>query len=387
MLNEMVINPNLLAESPSLELLRIIGSPLAPNEEARPDVEESLGLYNLAMKNKISLLYLETLERQRKLRELEEKYNEAKAEYLTFIDEVTRISRVLEDGGISFAIYKTIRPYPALPNDIDIITIGDSDMYRKAAETLLRSHYSVDFPGIVETESLTDDEAYQRASRLATKPTFHKGNHISPTATSFVTPENNILIDLRKELAMNYTLWMDKNNFGEHIIRTKLSSGREIKILTPELDLACIIAHTFTEGLYLLGDYYTFLFHLSKMGRSEINGFANIVRENRITFAARAFTTITAGLYQAAYGKIPEELYTIYDKFGSNNNELKNIIRNDFRTPHRYKIVTTVRTLLEKTRGGRFRRSILRQMLSMLNPMQVKLVIVELIKKLTRETY
>lgn len=387
MFNGIVPNSNLLLENPSLKLLRTIGSPLVEGEEAPAAGEESLELYNLAVKNRISMLYLETLQRQGKLSKLAAKYEEEKAKYLTFIDEVARVSRVLDDGGINFAIYKTIRPYPALLNDIDIITMDDDDMYKKAAEMLLRSHYNVGLPGIVDTESLTDDAAYQRAAKLATKPTSHKGAHISPTSTSFVAPGNNILIDLRKELAMNYTLWMDKNKFRDHIISTKLSNGEEIKTLRPELDLACIVAHSFTEHLYLLGDYYTFLFQLSKMGGSEIDQFASMVKENRITLAARVFTTITAGLCQAAYGVIPKALYVIGEKFGSDNNELKNMVRNNFNIPHRYKMLTLARFLLEKTREGRARKGILRQMLSMLNPMQAKLVIRLLIDKRRKEIY
>ncbi len=385
--NGIVLDQELLLQNLSLKLIRTIGSPFVPGEEIPAADKESLELYCLAVNNKIPVLYLEALHQQGKLGELEEKYSEWKAKYPVFIDEVEKVSKVLEDGGVSFAIYKTIKPYPALLNDIDLLIMGDNYMYRKAAEILLRAHYSVELPGIVEAESLTDDEAYKRAARLATKPTSRKGEHISPTSTNFVTPDHNILIDLRKELAMNYTLWMDKNNFREYIIRAKLCSGGEIKTLTPELDLACTVAHTFSEHLYLLGDYYTFLFQLSKMGEREVNEFANIVRDNEIAFAARVFITITAALYQAAHGVLPKELQVMCDKFGSDNNELKNIIRNNFHTPHRYKIITIVKTLLEKTKDRKFRRSVLKQILSMISPAQAKLVIGELIKKRKKEAY
>ena len=383
--NGIAFNQSLLADSPSIKLVRIIGSPLS--QEVTPDdSEESLDLYDLAVKNKIPMLYLGALQQNGRLNELKGIYQDGKAEQVIFLNEMTKVSGVLEDGGVNFSVYKTIKPYPALLNDIDLVIMDDSDMYRKAAETLLKAHYTVELP-VVETESLTDDDSYKRAARLATTPIFLKGEHISPTSTSFVTPDHNLLIDLRKELAMNYVLWMDKDNFGEHIIKTRLSNGKEVKNLAPELDLACTVAHSLAEHLYLLGDYYTFLFHLSKMGEAEVNNFFNMVRRSRITFAATAFITVTAALYQVAHGTLPEKLRVMCDIFGSDTNELKNLAKNKFRIPHRYRIVTTVKALLEHIPEGKFRRSVLRQMLSMVNPTQAKMVISELVNRRKKEVY
>jgi len=382
-----VLNSSLLPENPSLKLLRIIGSPFALNKEASSNSEESLELYNLAVKNKISMLYLEALKQQRRLHRLEAKYEEERAKYLTFINEVAKVSRVLEAAGIRFAVYKTIKPYPALPNDIDIIILGDNSVYEKAAEVLLRAHYEVALPGVVKTESLTNDDAYKRAARLATKPTSYKHEHISPAATNFIETEHNTSIDLHREIAMNYTVYMDKKNFEGHVVRTSLNNGEEIKTLAPDLDLACTVVHSLMEHLYLLGGYYTFLFQLLKMDESGIGEFVNIIKENKITLAAKAFTTVTAGLCRAAYGVIPEKVYTISDKLDLDTSELENITNNDFNTPHRYKIQTIARVLMEKNKEARFRRSVLKQLMSMMNPMQAKLIISELVNMRRRKAY
>ena len=61
--------------------------------------------------------------------------------------------------------------------------------------------------------------------------------------------------------------------------------------------------------------------------------------------------------------------------------------KNDFNSPHRYKISTIARTLLEKTKEKRFSESVLIQMLNMLNPKLLKLVVSSLIDRRRREIY
>ena len=386
-INKMDSNSNTLLPNPSLDLLRVSGSPLTPEKKAIYNNQQALELYRLAVKNKIPMLYLETLQQQGKLSELEATYEEGKANYSIFIEGVATVSKVLEVAGVKFVIYKTIKPYPAVPNDIDILIMGDDNAYRHAAETLLRARYNVAQPGIIDVDALTDNEAYRKAARLATKPSGHKHEHISPTSTTFIAPGNKIVIDLRKELAANHTLWMDKNNFKEPITRTKLSSGEEINQLTPELELATIMMHSLKEQLYLLGDFYTLLFWLSKADERRMESLINIIKENRITAAARAFIAVSAALYQAAFGLIPEEVHMLSNKLGADATESENIVRNNFNTPHRYRLLTAAKVFLEKAKEGSFRRSALRQILSMLNPMQAKLVVSELIYMNRRDVY
>ena len=57
----------------TIKLLRVIGSPFAPDREAElpENKQEALELYNYAIKNKIGLLYLEALKDSGKLEEFE----------------------------------------------------------------------------------------------------------------------------------------------------------------------------------------------------------------------------------------------------------------------------------------------------------------------------
>ena len=69
----------------TIKLLRTIGSPLLSNKPPFVNGIESSELYDLAVKNKISLLYLEALKQQGKLNKLKMKYDEDNTKYLKFL--------------------------------------------------------------------------------------------------------------------------------------------------------------------------------------------------------------------------------------------------------------------------------------------------------------
>ena len=55
----------------------------------------------------------------------------------------------------------------------------------------------------------------------------------------------------------------------------RIQSGAEVRVKTPtpELDLGIVIIHSLTEYLYLLGEYYSFLYTLARMNEGEIDEF------------------------------------------------------------------------------------------------------------------
>lgn len=55
--------------------------------------------------------------------------------------------------------------------------------------------------------------------------------------------------------------------------------------------------------------------------------------------------------------------------------------------PHRYSTLTIGRTLLEKTKEKRFRRSVATQMLKMANPKLTKFIVSEFIERRKRDYY
>ena len=375
--------------SRSIKLLRTIGSPLQPTTKISEEDNESSELYDHAVKNKIPLLYLESLKQQEELNKLKSKYKEEYARYLKFLDGVARVSEVLNAADIEYAIFKTIKPFPTVHGDADIIVLGDDGMYERAVEYLLKAGYASQLPGLVDVKALTNEEDYRKAAKILVKPTHGKYGlgHISPTGTDLVDPERIIDIDLQKELALSYVIYMDKNNFKGHITEVELLNGAKIKTPTPELDLAIVIAHSLAEQMYLLGEYYAFLYRLSEMDEKGFNNFIDILKENKLTIAAKSFVTITAVLCEGAYGEVPEKVEGLLDEFGYEQSEAKRLVKSDFKVPHRYGGLALSKVVLEKMKEKRFRRSVALQLIKMVDPKLMRLVVRSLIEMRKREYY
>ena len=376
---------------PTIKLLRTVGSPFFSTTEACKQYNESLELYNHAVKNKIPLLYLETLKQQENLNELKSKYEEEYARYLKFLDGVTRVSEVLNAADIEYAIFKTIKPFPTVHGDADIIVMGDDGMYKRAVEYLLKAGYTPQLSGFVDVETLTSKEDYRKAAKTLVKPTHGGGKHglghISPTGTDLVDPERIIDIDLQKELALNYVIYMDKNKFRGYITEITLPNGAKIKTPTSELDMAIVIAHSLAEQMYLLGEYYAFLYRLSEMDGMGLNNFIDILKENKLTTAAKSFITITAVLCEEACGKVPKKIEELLDEFGYDAAEAGRLVKSGFKVPHRYGWSTLIKIFIEKMEEKRFRRSVLVQMVRMLDPRLMRLVIAYVAEMRRREYY
>jgi len=366
-------------ENPTLDLLRTIGSPFIPPETSYG--EESWGTYQHAVKNKIPLLYLEAIKQQGKLKKLKANYDEECARHRRFIDAIAKVSGLFEAANIEYAIFKTIKPYRGVPNDVDLIIIGDDAAYRKAVEVLLRACYVPFVPHyLVDMSTLGTNDSYMRAAEVLSKPTCGK-DHVSPTGTGFVDPEYNIDVDPQKELAISYLVYMDKNRFKGNMIQVELPNGSSTNALRPELDLACVLAHSLIEHTCLLGDYYTVLYRLSKMDEAQMRAFAHVVRENNITMAAKSCFSVVTELHRAAHGEVPGKLAAISDELGIVASEIKNVIKNGFTTPHKYNKSTVARLYMEKLHENRFRRSLALQMFHTLDPRLLKMTIADLIER------
>lgn len=375
-----------ISESPAIKLLKIIGCPLLPESQLPVEDSESPELYDYAVRNKIPLLYLEALKRRGELDKLKPQYEERAQKYITFINGISKVSRVFETANIEYAAFKTIKPYATVPGDIDIVIMGNNDNYKKAVEALLRAHYVPEMSDVVSVEALTSDDMYEEAAERLSRPTYG-GRHISPSGADFIDTENNVDIDLQKELAVSYIIWLDKDRFRGNIIDAELSNGGKVKTLTPQFDLAVVITHSIIEQLCLLSDYYTLLFFLAQMGERESNDFLRIVKANNLVAATKSFIGVAAALSEAAHGSIPSKMQELINELGYYTREAESLRNKNFLMPHRYKVSTLTRFLRGKLKERKFRDSLLTQMVRMLRPALARQVFSEVIYRRRRETY
>ena len=358
--------------NPTLKLLKIVGSPFASRQKRYlPESRsEALELHTYATKNKIGLLYLEALKEQGKLEEFELKrrYEEEKKKHDEQLITASRISKLFNSFGVNYAIFKSIMPFPAVPNDVDIIHLGSDKEYKKAVEIMLRSGYT-EVKGPV-------DEGSQLMFHDARDGILEPHPH-----------EKDVYdIDLYQKIAASYVLYLDKRKFEKTVTEMDIM-GAKIKVLRQEAELVAIIIHSIIPEQLLTGlAYYATLHHLIDESFN-LNDFIHITKENNVTFSVKAHCSLVAELHRAAYGFVPEKVEEILIKLGDEQKERKILAKNDFQMPHKYSLSAVLRILLEKMRERGFRRSVLKQMVFMLNPRLAKWVIWNVIWRRRRETY
>jgi hypothetical protein len=329
-----------------------------------------LELYASATKNKIGLLYLEALNDQGKLEEfgLKLKCQEEKKKHNEQLITASRVSKLFNSSCVNYAIFKSIMPFPATPNDVDIIHFGTDEEFERATEIMLQSNY-VEVNGQADAEQRMFHDA--RDGKLNPHP-----------------KEKDVYdVDLYQKVSASYVLYLDKIKLGKYVTEVDRSDIK-IKVLRPEAELVTIIIHSIIpEMLCTLFVYYATLYHLERMNSEETNRFIEIAKENNVTFSVKAHFSLVAELHKAVHGFVPEKIEKILGELGDKTREKRFLLKNNFRMPHRYSWYAVIRTLLEKGKEDEFRRSAAKQMVYMLNPKLFKWVISEVILRRKRETY
>lgn len=245
----------------TVKLLRIIGSPFAPEQkqELPENKEESTELYIYAMKNKIGLLYLETLKNQGRLEVfgLESEYQEEHEKHNEQVTTAFRIAKLFNSNNINYIVFKSIMPYPAVPNDIDIVHLGSDDEYKKAKGIILQNGYEEFFgefgSGISPSQTMFHDS--------------RDGPHLG------LSKKDIYDIDLYREIMASYIVYLDREKFKKYVTEMDVS-GMRIRVLEPEAELVALITHSIIpEQLCTFSVYYATLHYLAKMNLEEINRF------------------------------------------------------------------------------------------------------------------
>jgi hypothetical protein len=331
--------------------MRILGSLSGTTTfSVRPD--KLVELSRTSATNRMLFFYLHSLG-TKNLGKLVSLYENEQTSYMRTNDAIARASQILTNANIEHAFFKTIRPYTSTTVDLDILIFGENGDH-------------------AESVNVMEDAGYELVMR-------------GPRSTTLRDKEANIGVDVYSEVAVSLITYMDKRTLSPYVTTTNLPNGEYVKILEPEADLSCIIAHSIIkEQMYTLSEYYTFIHYLKQMS---IDNFLQIVKQSNMTSAARAHASITALLHKTAHKSIPSELQQILKKLGQDNFETTRITRRDFETPHKYHPITVARSLLEIAKGTKSRNSMAMQIYQMTHPSFSSKFLKALMEHVLRETY
>lgn len=334
-------------DSLTIQLIQIIGSPFAPPSNSINLLDEhKKRLFELAFENRVELLFLETLRKLDKLNGLEEEYKKLKERYSMTLSVIAMIGSVLSSSDVPYVVFKSIKPYPATPNDTDILCLGDKKDYKKAYDILIKNGYKEH--GIAPLQI----------------------NVYDPRGEGKIGPGKKggiYYIDFYQEVAADYFVYINKRRLLP-FIREQIIDGVRVKILAPEPELAIVMYHNvFPEKTYHLEHFYLPLYRFSDPSFS-FDTFCKFVEDNQLKVAVRANLSLIEILHKIAFNIVPLPISELLNRWGVENTEIKGLNKNGINLPYYFTPVLFWKAFLFKLIDLRSIKSLFNQGFHMLNP-------------------
>jgi len=310
------------------ELLRTIGIPsiLEGNK-----VSENAELRKLAELNKIAILYSRSLNNDSLFQKLLPKYELL----LNTIEEVTSIFR---NNETRYSIFKTIKPFPTTPSDIDIL-LYPAD-FEKAKALLLSSGYK-----------RVANDAY----------------------TSTLTKEMNV--DLQLQPSVSNLPYLSRKFLMQNTVLKNIN-GFDVNAPTLEAEIIVIASHSiYKEQMFTLNDYYTItiLAEHADPGR-----LLNLAKEAKVLEALRVIIALCSQITESVFDtrlKISELRQTL----GASPSSA--FVPN---MPMKFQFSLVIKLLaIRASKDGEMRRMVVPAMARLASPTQLR----KLVSHITRRTY
>ena len=309
-----------------IELLRVLSTPF---ENLRRDSEAcfSRALYRFAFVNKVVLSYLSKCEEfvTTKLYA----YHRSRLEVLMGV--LCRVCHVLDKYDITYAVFKTLRPFDEDVADIDIICLADDD---------------AEYKGLVKALSNAGYVIMEENSYCTT---------LMDARYRYVT---ELMIDVYKEVSVGPLIYLNKKLFLNHVV-TKNVRGCDVRILDSAAELLAIISHSLIKEMEIkLLDYLTALHLIYALSVDSIADFINLVRRARLVYGARLFLSVAACLHKLAYGFIPSKIEELLNILGGAIDVKDIVIYGE--PPYKLGLLMLTRIYMEKLRDPVFKQSMAR---------------------------
>ena len=132
---------------------------------------------------------------------------------------LNEVSSTFKDNGINYTIFKTIKPFPTTPSDIDVL-LSEEDL--------------------AEAEALLMSSGYQKTAHDACSSTL----------------EREMIVDLQVQPSVSNIPYLPKELLMENSVVRKIN-GFDVCTLNPEAELIVIASHcVYKEQMFTMNDYY-----------------------------------------------------------------------------------------------------------------------------------
>lgn len=181
---------------------------------------------NLAEKNKIPLLFLRAVDSSSENSFVKSILLNYEERHQRTLDLIKFVAYLLESERISYTVFKTLKPFPYLPSDVDILLRSDDNL--KTAVKQLTAEGCV----------MLDSDLY---------------------GVTMFSPVYKLNIDLTTHVAVSGMVYADKKLLFNHVCDVNVD-GKTVRTLKPSVDLLIVAGHSvFKEQMYTLSDYYSFV--------------------------------------------------------------------------------------------------------------------------------
>jgi len=341
-----------------VEVLRIIGSPyrMTQNRELKEKEKWPSQTLLVSESNKIPVLYLESAKRIWKDDpELQSLYDRYRLLHKRMLNDIKRVASVLRKSTVEFCIFKTLKPYPFVGSDIDILFFRNSELER--AYNVLRSM------GYTTTT-------------------------LDPDNVTLYNPDGGLRLDLYREASVSRIRYANKNQLRDYLTSV-LIDGVEVPSLSPEIDLLVSMGHSlFKEQMFTLADFYHVIHRFKAFSKKEISRFIGLAERQGYGFTVNLTLGLASTLHELVYNKsIPvfEQVNrSLAFKGGFLISKEKIKLADTLELPHKYCFLTAAMAISTKlvTSGN-----LARQLSSLLDPIFFRNFFERLVWHITRETY
>jgi hypothetical protein len=262
-----------MKDSDTIKLIRIIGLPDNSTNMNRKDCSEGelLRLMQLAIKNKVPLLFLENAieicDESDSLKRLHRVYQKNLESTLSLVKET---SELLCRENIDCVLFKTLKPFPFTVSDLDILFFTYENL-TKAHHLLLNHGFTLAGYG--------------------------------PNSISLYNFKHAMNVDLQLEIAVSRLIYIDKKLLRQFVTEIDVNDAK-VNVLEPPASLATVLAHSlYKEQLFTLSDYYTTVMVLLKMTDKQRRTFVELAKRAHIESSVKTILVLINAITKVVFGR------------------------------------------------------------------------------------
>jgi hypothetical protein len=346
-------------------LLNIVGSPF---DKPHVDLNHFSfdELYEIAQRNKIGLLFLESLSKQQQEiipdELLETKLNAQTQLYQHLLSTAVRTATLLNEIECKYAIVKSIMPFHAVPNDVDVLILGNRKDYVSAIEHMKANNFEPIGEEAPLEISLHDSSRAQ---------------HVNPWI------KDPFDVDIYREVGASYIIYMKKQRIVDQVDHITINNTR-INVLKATSELALSIFHSiYPERIYTLMLHFYILYTTKQMSHSDIDNFLQICTDQKIKNAVLTTLSLAELIQGMCFDVTPNKITDIIEALGGKRQQIA-----IDSLPYKYPLKAILKSFWNKKEDRVFSVSLIRQLIATLSsPKIAKHIVKEYSHRRDRETY